>query len=523
MAIRVRRGNEADFDANKMLPGEWAVSLDTKYVRMCFAPGVCLRMATYEGFESDMERVEAILTEVESIEEVVRRIRGEVETNAEIVVEHTELAKEYARQAKESADRAAAVEEIDYASSEKAGIVAPQEVFVDKENGKMFFISESKNSPILKNSFNGEVRFINFEGNSVQLSTPAPTSKADIQRVVINKIKTCGKNLVDYFQAKEKHKLPFNIAAGVYTISFDVDVTSAGAENCSCTMYDARTNVFNMVSNGARVYGNHVEITLEPNFTVGYISISSDYAISNIMLVPGNSASDYEPFVESEVLLTNPIVLNGNESVKDCLCRKNGMWTVERHFESLHMDEDIVNRLTMTTSGTNNFCLINGLLNGIAKYDNKNGNVKNYVISNYFTNYSQFDIQNAVYDNGMSLSSTGSVYFRIKDYLLEDYKEFFNQNDVEFMYELLNTKYEVLPLSEQILLNSLTSFDGTTYVGFDSLVVPNFHAEYGNSKIGCYVLKTLSIAELNQARIDELTGNTKPLEQNVWEMPMDTE
>ena len=53
MAIQNRRGYEADFDPAKMLPGEWAVSLDTKYVRMCFAPGECLRMATYEGFEQN--------------------------------------------------------------------------------------------------------------------------------------------------------------------------------------------------------------------------------------------------------------------------------------------------------------------------------------------------------------------------------------------------------------------------------------------------------------------------------------
>ena len=79
MAIRVRRGNEADFDVNKMLPGEWAVSLDTKYVRMCFAPGVCLRMATYETFESDMERIESILAEVESIDEAIKYVEEKIE------------------------------------------------------------------------------------------------------------------------------------------------------------------------------------------------------------------------------------------------------------------------------------------------------------------------------------------------------------------------------------------------------------------------------------------------------------
>lgn len=51
MAIQVRQGNEVDFDAEKMLPGEWAVSTDAKIVRMCFAQGVVARMATYEAFK----------------------------------------------------------------------------------------------------------------------------------------------------------------------------------------------------------------------------------------------------------------------------------------------------------------------------------------------------------------------------------------------------------------------------------------------------------------------------------------
>ena len=139
MAIRVRRGNEADFDVNKMLPGEWAVSLDTKYVRMCFAPGVCLRMATYEGFESDMERVEAILAEVESIEDAINVIYEEfkkaaidIEIASEAAATATEKAaaaessassaSESAKDAEESASNAARSEASALLSAEAAGL-----------------------------------------------------------------------------------------------------------------------------------------------------------------------------------------------------------------------------------------------------------------------------------------------------------------------------------------------------------------------------------------------------------------
>lgn len=54
MAIQMRRGQSVDFDPSKMLPGEWAVSIDNEsqkqMVYMCFAPGVVKRMATLEDF-----------------------------------------------------------------------------------------------------------------------------------------------------------------------------------------------------------------------------------------------------------------------------------------------------------------------------------------------------------------------------------------------------------------------------------------------------------------------------------------
>lgn len=69
--IQMRKGLERDFDADQMTAGEWAVSTDTKYVRMCFAPGIVLRMATYEGFELDMEEIREILKECQDIQVAV--------------------------------------------------------------------------------------------------------------------------------------------------------------------------------------------------------------------------------------------------------------------------------------------------------------------------------------------------------------------------------------------------------------------------------------------------------------------
>lgn len=154
----MRRGLEADFDPNKMQPGEWAVSLDKKYVRMCFSVGVCVRMATYEAFEADMAEIQSIMAEARTIQEAVARIQTEINNTAIVVEDYAILSKSYAvggtgtrigedtdnskyyselaktesdkatteaDRAKTEADRAYSIVNIGIATTEKAGIVKP--------------------------------------------------------------------------------------------------------------------------------------------------------------------------------------------------------------------------------------------------------------------------------------------------------------------------------------------------------------------------------------------------------------
>ena len=96
MAIQVRRGVKDDFDPTKMLPGEWAVSIDTdtnnQIVWMCFKAGVVKRMGTYEDFKAQikdatkdirdeyMEEFNVLLDQIESLAE-------ETSTNANTVIQ----------------------------------------------------------------------------------------------------------------------------------------------------------------------------------------------------------------------------------------------------------------------------------------------------------------------------------------------------------------------------------------------------------------------------------------------------
>ena len=118
----MRRGLESELDISQAVPGEWLVSTDTRYIRMCFAPGIVLRMATYESFEEDMEEIQKILDECQTIEEAVSKIYEEIKDVA-VDVERIESAAESAFQSEQNAlSSANNASDFAYISSEKANI-----------------------------------------------------------------------------------------------------------------------------------------------------------------------------------------------------------------------------------------------------------------------------------------------------------------------------------------------------------------------------------------------------------------
>lgn len=96
MAIQMRRGLKKDFDPAKMLPGEWAVAIDSEtqsqIVWMCFAPGVVKRMGTYEDF---LERIKEATGDIR--DEYIEKFNTLIEeAGDEIVIEFRgKIAEEY--------------------------------------------------------------------------------------------------------------------------------------------------------------------------------------------------------------------------------------------------------------------------------------------------------------------------------------------------------------------------------------------------------------------------------------------
>ena len=108
MAIQTRRGDYANFDPAKMLPGELATVTsgdpgadDGRSVYACFAAGDVKRMATYEDMQENIDQATRDIQE-DFTEQLAQKI-----SQADQVISEAQTAASQANQAKSDADEAA--------------------------------------------------------------------------------------------------------------------------------------------------------------------------------------------------------------------------------------------------------------------------------------------------------------------------------------------------------------------------------------------------------------------------------
>ena len=58
MAIRIRRGNQVDFEKNKLVQGELAIVLDAGELHFCYGAGNTKRLATKEDLQEMLDMSE---------------------------------------------------------------------------------------------------------------------------------------------------------------------------------------------------------------------------------------------------------------------------------------------------------------------------------------------------------------------------------------------------------------------------------------------------------------------------------
>ena len=229
-------------------------------------------------------------------------------------------------------------------------------------------------------------------------------------------------------------------------------------------------------------------------------------------------ATEYEPYQESVVTPTG-FKLNAIGNVKDRLFKKDGLWQVERKLK-----EEILNG-TETWFKHNTYNLYYCENSNIAKTYIVGGNGRTYGLCKeypYETNNNLLTSIKGIFtmyspDATMNMRFCFAPFESENVTTLDGWKARLQSNPVTVMYELATPTYEVLPLADQVALNSLLTFDGITYLDIESVLEPQFTLEYGISKNGGYTLQALNTAEANHARITAMETYTSNLASAILE------
>lgn len=548
MAIQVRRGNEADFDASKMLPGEWAVSLDTKYVRMCFAPGIVLRMASYESFEADMELIQGILEECEEIQTAIERIKSEIDEKASLTIEYSnsaslsatraseeaDRAHEEAERAKNYADSAQSATNVQIATKDTAGIIKGGDNYI-AEDGTLTLIVEITETT-MPNSCEGRLWFKEIRGKTEQNGIPTPANPQEIKSVSISGIKTYRKNMLNC-QGLTKQ----TFRGVTFTPNYDangnllyIEVNGTASEGVStysigtfkfdsnkpCILSgcpsggsDSKYTIYTENPAVGTDYGNGVTITSDFSADIR-IGIANGVTVDKLRFYPMIRKADdtdatYEPYSASSFTFSKPIELHGIGDVQDVivddkLIRKFGVrifngseiWilaTGQENSNTFHCEVPDAKRSKTTQ-------------NGLCDTYNFVDTDQRYLENNECTMY---------HDITDSYLSSNWIYIRDTTCTTNsEFKAKLQANPITVVYELESETTEALPTADQIALNSLATYDGITYLEFDSEIEPTFKGEYGTSKVGGYTLEGMLagvngelLAKSNSERINALEAS----------------
>lgn len=249
--------------------------------------------------------------------------------------------------------------------------------------------------------------------------------------------------------------------------------------------------------------GNDIAASLDAdcNSYSCYISITSGITVNNLVIYPMLRSADiedatYAPYQESSITLSEPIELCGIGDVQDIVDVENGV--VRRR----------IGEYTVTSENNinvyNNYPSIN--IENVKNYGTSDVSVTDILtMSNYFAgaSWGKNSLETVFPYWGESRISfkTAMSATELKEFVADKELE---GNPLKVYFVLAEETTEPLPIADRIALNSLLTFEGATYLEFDSAVEPTIEAEYGTSKVGGYALEGLLVARNNEIRLNAL-------------------
>lgn len=355
--------------------------------------------------------------------------------------------------------------------------------------------------------------------------SPSPSYQQEIERVVLNTIKTRSKNFFHfpnvYYNgtgltlAKNTdgtYSLNGNVTGneirflGSYANTDKVITLKNGNYKCVATINDKVINSDVTLTNGTTVKGysgNNFAITDEWAISSLKVTVPSDVssysnAILKIMICDYNASDNFEPYQSSEITLSEPIELNGFNGVCDVLNSES----VTRRFTEVVFDgSEYWQRVTTNTTNVYRFATPH-IRSSVLPYTSR-------MLCSHYKNVGAGNTWNKI--EGCSIDADGLFIIYDEKFIsatVDDFKEHLAENPITVVYELATPTTEALPIVDQIALHSIRTFNDTTYIETDSEVQPIFDVDYGCSQVGATALESHNNIEINRIIASSSHGNS---------------
>ena len=361
-----------------------------------------------------------------------------------------------------------------------------------------------------------------YEPYTGGIPAPSPSYPQEIKKSVVSGIRTHHKN---FLKNEWENKLPTSentnplrarckkvipIRKGVaYTFSANDYTTYKYALNASRTIaYPFNINEIHSLGNSADWLNKDFTFTALDD---GYLSVvvsrvdNTDLSLEEvaklkIQFEEGTVATEYEPYTEKAITFSQPIELYGIGDVQDIIAQQN----VGRKFAKVVLNGS--EAWSKEAGFDYVFRFRHGLSNVISYSENQ-------LCTHLLRSNSYNDLTAKV---GYFAISTNSILVNVSGITTSaDLKSFLAENPMTFVFDLSEETTEALPIADQIALNSLPTYDGITYVEFDSEIQPTFKAEYGTSKVGGYTLEGMLAGRNGELYGKDYNSRLSALEASV--------
>lgn len=494
----------------------------------------CLKQIMSARYGKDVRQ--SIHDGIKELDEVARTAQGSATLSAQTAIEKanealtaSQAAIESAKQAKAYSDNAQAVAGVTVATQDTAGLVKGGENHIGLDGTLELVVKTTEAS--MPNSRKGRLAVDEIGGVCVQDNIPSPEYPQEIKKAVVSEIKTHRKNFMKNNHEKETslNGLTF-ITNDDGTITINGTATANTNYNIGGYEYPRVSGMYqNLVQIGGTFDGevNHMAFTktwgdgggfqigkpkpLKENLVYMYFrmvivegTVCNNLVVGFMICEDMESSYSYEPYTESVITLSQPIDLYRISDVQDVI--EDGK--TKRKFAMEVFDGSSDENWSATATNKSGLYRLRcyGFKGAIKKPADSYKKIN--MLCSHLNNATATETYTAI--DGISVNSTGELFVYSSDFSTNDaslWKAHLAEHPMTVVYELAEEVTEALPITDQIALNSLETFEGVTYIEFDSEVQPTFAGKYGASLVGGIALEGLMIARNNELRITALEAS----------------